>query len=247
MDTRRLRMVLSLVVAAFAPSTFAIDLGNSGMNGFGASEPPSRFFPGKYFQQKAQFYLKKKDYSFALQMFELSGFWADKISQYNAGLMHFNGIGVPADKARGVAWLRIAAEAHDDLAERALQLAQADLNDAERARAEAIWNELDHKYGDRVSLPRALAQYEQDMAMLTGSHLGHPIGPLTVQVGNDVPEIGSEYINRIGKERDELIGKIRGHVRVGSVQALNVPRDAKANASHMPIDVPQAPPAKPRG
>ena len=128
----------------------------SGLDHWGVWDAPSSFFPGKYFEQKAQFYLKKKDYSFALQMFELSGYWADKVSQYNTGIMYYNGIGVPADKIRGVAWLGIAAESHEDLADRALQLAYANLTAEEKQQSDVLFRELDEKYGDKVTLPRAL-------------------------------------------------------------------------------------------
>ena len=100
----------------------------------GVWDAPSRYFPGKYFEQKAQFYLKKQDYATALRMFELSGYWADKVAQYNAGIMHFNGIGVPIDKILGTAWLGIAAEAHDNLADQALQAAYAELTRSSAAR-----------------------------------------------------------------------------------------------------------------
>ena len=219
----------------------------SGLDTFGAWDNPSRFFPGKYFEAKAQFYLKNKQYRAALEMFELSGFWADKISQYNAGLMYFNGIGVPMDKARGVAWLRIAAEGHEELAERALQAAQAELAAVERNKADAIWNQLDQKYSDRYTLPRALAQFDQDSAMLTGSHLGHVVGPLSVQEYGQLPTTGEDFTRRISGERDQLISKIRGHVTVGSVTPLKVPQDARVNASSTPLDAPAPPPAESRG
>lgn len=207
----------------------------------GVWDEPGHFFPGKYFEHKAQFYLKNKDYRAALEMFELSGFWADKVAQYNAGLMYFNGIGVPADKPRGVAWLHVAAEAHEDLAERALQLAYADLTEEQRAQAEAIWHQLDAKYGDSVALPRALNQYQADLTAVTGSHLGYVIGNLSVQEvggeGDGLAEFGSTYLRRQDKAMNELIGKITGHVTVGAVKALNVAPAAKANVSTTPLDV----------
>jgi len=242
-----MRKSFGLIVTAALAFGALTARADSGMDHFGAWDAASRFFPGKYFEQKAQFYLKNKQYRAALQMFELSGFWADKISQYNAGLMYYNGIGVPVDKARGVAWLRVAAEGHEDLAERALQAAQAEIGAADRAKSDAIFDQLDRKYGDRYSLPRALAQFDMDVAMLTGSHLGHVIGPLSVQEAGGLPTTGEDFARRIGAERDQLIGQIRGHVTVGSVQPLKVPPGAASNASTTPIDAPAAPPPESRG
>lgn len=235
-----------ILIAALAAGAFSAHA-QSGMDSFGAWDAPSRFFPGKYFEQKAQFYLKNKQYRAALEMFELSGFWADKVAQYNAGLMYYNGIGVPADKARGVAWLRVAAEGHEDLAERALQVAQSEVSAEDRARADAIFDELDQKYSDRYTLPRALAQYDQDAAMLTGSHLGHVIGPLSVQESGELPTTGEDFTHRVGAERDQLISKIRGHVTVGSVRPLEVPRDAAPNASRTPLDATPSAAQNPHG
>ncbi|QBB72049.1 sel1 repeat family protein [Pseudolysobacter antarcticus] len=204
---------------------------------------PSRFFPGKYFESKGQFYLRNKDYRAAVEMFEVSGYWADKISQYNVGIMYFNGIGIPVDKVRGVAWLRVAAQTHDDLAEHTFQLASAELNAEQRTQAEVLWQELDAKYGDKVSLRRALVRYQQDLAEVGGSHLGF-VGNVTVTTAGDnggLPEIGSVYFDRMNKQRDELIGQITGHVTVGKVGSLPVAAAAKANASQTPITMQPAP------
>jgi hypothetical protein len=244
MEVRRFLGIVALTaIATFGPrSTFAGDF--SGMDKIGVWDEPGHFFPGIYFEHKAQFYLKNKDYRAALEMFELSAYWADKIAQYNTGLMYFNGIGVPVDKPRGVAWLHIAAEAQDDLAGRALQLAYADLSAEQRSEADAMWHQLDEKYGDRVTLPRALNQFHVDLTAVTGSHLGHVIGNLSIQevgAGDGLPEIGSVYLGRQDKAMNELIGKITGHVRVGAVQPLKVAADAKVNASTVPLNVPQQP------
>src|SRR5215472_10308021 len=56
----------------------------------GVWDAPGRYFPGHYFEQKAQFYLAKKDYAEALRLFELSAYWSDKVSQYNVAIMYYN-------------------------------------------------------------------------------------------------------------------------------------------------------------
>lgn len=206
------------------------------------SDPPGNFFPGKYFEYKAQFYLKKKDYREALDLFELAGFWANKVAQYNAGLMYYNGIGdVPVDKVRGVAWLGIAAEGHDDLAVRALQVAYASLSVQERQQAGLAWKQLDEKYGDAVSLPRALKRYGLEARSATGSHVGF-VGNLQVYEtapGNDpLGESGFRYYSRQANERDALIGKITGHVTVGAVVPLKISDEARVNASQTPLTAP---------
>ena len=234
--------LLSTAGAAFATSYYSTNgYRSSGLDSaaFRSNDPPGNFFPGKYFEYKAQFYLNKKDYREALDMFELAGFWANKIAQYNAGLMHYNGIGVPVDRVRGVAWLGIAAEAHDDLAVSALEVAYASLSLDERKQAEVTWKMLDEKYGDAASLPRALRRFHMETASVTGSHLGF-LGSLQVyEAGsgsNPLGESGFRYYSRQADERDALIGRITGHVTVGAVAPLKVSADASTNASSVPLN-----------
>ena len=240
----KIKLGSSMVAVALLLGSTAPALANhiSGMDtaAFATNDPPGNFFPGKYFQYKAQFYLKKKDYSEALRLFELAGFWANKIAQYNAGLMHYNGIGVPVDRVRGVAWLGIAAEAQDDLAVRALQVAYASLGADEKREAGALFKQLDEKYGDAVSLPRALSRFEDQARNVTGSRVGS-IGNLTVYeagIGGNgsMGESGFTYLRRQGTTRDELIERITGRVTVGAVQPINVPAEALKNASRVPLN-----------
>jgi len=199
-------------------------------NGFGnnlvLSDPPGRVFPGKYFEYKAQFYLHKHDYRAALEMFELAGFWANKRAQYNAGIMYFNGIGVPVDKARGAAWLGIAAENHDDLSIATLQTAYTELSANEKQQAQNIWQDLDAKYGDAKAIPRALHNFGVETANVTGSHVGFMGNNLVIsEKGSDDPNFvpASDYYRRQREQRDELISTITGHVTVGAVTTLPVP------------------------
>lgn len=233
---RVVRAALLMLVAAFP--TGNVSAGS--MTGI-ITEEPSRLFPGRYFEHKAQFYLKKKDYRMALEMFELSGFWADKIGQYNAGMMYFSGVGIPIDKPRGAAWLRIAAEAHGDLAEAAQKQAYAQLTPEQRAQADVIWTELDAKYGDRVAVRRALEHYYEETHDVTGSHVGF-MGDLTTYAYDPEhggrPEPGAVYAREQDKKMQELLGKIAGRVSVGAVETLKVPDGAKSDKSAEPIVVP---------
>lgn len=238
--------IAALAVSIVATDTFAdVRIGPpspppSGANLFISDEPPSNFFPGKYFENKGQFYLRKKDYHTALKMFELSGFWANKIAQYNVGIMYFNGIGIPVDRSRGVAWLRIAAQAHDDLADNVLQLATATLSADELAEVDQLTPELNAKYGDQVAVARALHHYSLALKSTTGSHLGF-IGNLSVSEASETgaqAQNGATYYASLNTQRDKLLNRITGHVTVGKVQALPVTEDAKTNASQVPVNAP---------
>lgn len=199
-------------------------------------EEPSSFFPGTYFDHKAQWYLKNKDYRAALEMFQLSGFWGNKLAQYNAAVMLFNGIGVPVDKVQGVAWFRIAAETHGDLVDNALKAASDELTDPQRAEADALWQTLDAKYGNKVTLDRAIARYEADLYTSTGH--GHWKGNLQVYEmsggGASVP--GEVFDKRRDAQFAAFIGQLTGTVTVGKITALAVPDEVRTHASTSRID-----------
>jgi len=231
MDVRRF---LAACVFTGAALSAAGSAPAGGLDDFiGVWDAPSRYFPGKYFEQKAQFYLKKQDYAAALRLFELSGYWADKVAQYNAGIMYFNGIGVPTDKVLGTAWLGIAAEAHDSLADQALQAAYAELTPEQREQADAAFRQLDEKYGDDVALERALKRYQQDAGIsLFGFGITGPGYVDTCAGGAGCTNENSvSFARRMETQRSALIAQITGHVSVGGVQPLEVPAEAKKNAS----------------
>jgi TPR repeat protein len=237
----------SLVLGVFASVLLASNTASAvNYAGLVGREPPGNFFPGKYLEYKAQFYLRNRDYRAALEMFELAGFWANKIAQYNAGLMYYNGIGVSVDKVRGVAWLGIAAEAHDDLADSTLQTAYASLSADEKRQADVLFRALDAKYGDRVSLPRALHRYDVEAKSATGSHVGFRGNSSVFESGSDsqIGDASFTYYKRQDEDRDKLVAQITGHVTIGTLQTLNVPDDARGKASTA-TDAVSPPPKEP--
>lgn len=218
---------LSLGAQAQPNSMFAMGGGNT--------DPPGNFLPGKYFEYKAQFYLKKKDYREALRLFELAGFWANKVAQYNAGLMYYKGIGVPVDRARGTAWLGIAAEASGDLAMTSLQAAYASLSENEKRDAGDIFADLEAKYGDDVAIPRALGVFNEQAKAVTGSRVGFSGNVLVYETGQGAAgENGAEYLRRQTYSRNAMIERITGRVTVGDVQTLKVPEGAAKEAFPQP-------------
>jgi hypothetical protein len=237
----RIVAALVLVVGASGAADAA------GGRRYGVLDEESGFLPGKYFELKAQSYVKSKDYAMALKMYQLSGFWGDKIAQYNAAVMLFNGLGVPQDKVLGTAWFRIAAESHGDLAESALGAATAELTADQRRQADATWSELEAKYGNDVTFPRALARFQMDMN--ESINHGMPGGPVQVNVsyGDGQPIMGTNYYKDKKAGLAETIGKITGNVTVGQVKTISLPDEVTKNASSTPLTgaspAPDVPPA----
>ncbi len=199
------------------------------------ADPPGRAVPGNYYEYKAAFYLRKKDYRAAIHMFEMAGYFANKVAQYNVGVLYFNGVGdIPPDRVRGTAWLGIAAEQHGDLAAGTLQSAYAELSPQERKDADILFRQLDLKYGDAVALPRAMHVFDEERRNVSGSRVGF-VGNITIQNPDGTFDSGHSYYKRLDKEFNEYLDKQYGHVDIGSVIALPMPDGAKP-APHVDPD-----------
>lgn len=202
-----------------------------------SDEPPGRFLPGNYYEFQAQFYLRKSDYPEAVRLFQLAGFWANKVAQYNVGIMYYNGIGrVPVDRVLGTAWLGIAAEQHGEIADGALQAAWAQLSPVQRVDADRIFRQLDAKYGDRVAFPRARRFFDNERSHVTGSRVGF-VGDVAIQDNQWRQRPGNDFFAEQDRAFSDYIGRL-GHVAVGEIKPLPLPADAR----RMPAD---QSPAKP--
>ncbi|HEY6940209.1 sel1 repeat family protein, partial [Dokdonella sp.] len=136
--------------------------------------PEDKGRPGEKFYFDAVRAVGKKDYRFAIDMYEVSASWAYKPAQYNLGVMYLKGEGVPVDRARAMAWFALAAERGDADYARARELLYADLDKDEFARANEIWRELKPTYGDDAALIRAKMRWAHVRAEMTGSPVGSP-------------------------------------------------------------------------
>jgi hypothetical protein len=163
---------LALVIAA-ALSNPAHGLDSTENSFAGDPSITIKYLPGKYYEQQAQIAAKAKNFRRALEMYQKAGYWGNKVSQYNVGMLYINGAeGVPVDKVRGTAWLGIAAQTHVPYVDKALTDAYAGLNAGERAAAGELWKQLKPDYADAVTLDRASkvfnAQYLRDKGTING-------------------------------------------------------------------------------
>jgi hypothetical protein len=183
MDTRKLLLpALVSALAAFAAPRAALAIDDApnynsrdtterpAQWGFGTPEEDGR--PGQYFYCRAVDAVKRKQYKFAIDMYETSASWAYKPAQYNLAVMYVKGEGIPVDKPRAMAWAALAAERGDRDYVDAREVIYADLSKDEFAQANAIWRELKKTYADDVALERAKARWAQVKAGITGSRVG---------------------------------------------------------------------------
>jgi len=134
--------------------------------------PESDGRPGEYYFGLGVQAVKDGDYRHAVDMYKVAASWAYKPAEYNLAIMYFKGQGVPADRARGTAWMILAAERGNPLYVKARDLMVTALTKPEFQQADGIWNQLKPTYSDDVALRRAKGRWAQVKASTTGSRVG---------------------------------------------------------------------------
>ncbi len=119
--------------------------------------------------------------------------WADKLAQFNLGVMNYHGQGVPQDKARAWAWFALSAErGYPRMVEMADQIYR-ELNDEKKARGQRILeDELQPQFGDNVAVERTARRMERERRRATGSRTG-AIGSLVVIDRSGQSRTGQEF------------------------------------------------------
>jgi hypothetical protein len=143
------------------------------------STPEADGRPGEYYFLLGADAFRKRDYAFAVQMYQVSASWAYKPAEYNLGVMYARGQGVAVDLSRALAWMALASEREEKHYVDAREAIYAEMSKEQFEQANAIWRELKPTYGDEVALRRAKARWAQVRASATGSHVGS-VGHLDV-------------------------------------------------------------------
>jgi TPR repeat protein len=181
--------------ARSAPSYESGYVADARRHGLGENTPEADARPGEVFFLRAAEAVRKHDYTFAIQMYEVSASWAYKPAEYNLGVMYAHGQGVPVDLPRAMAWMALAAERNDKHYVDAREAVYAAMTKEQFDQANVIWRELKKTYGDQVALKRAKARWAEVKSHMTGSRVGS-VGNLSVgapeQNGN---LIGSPKLN----------------------------------------------------
>jgi len=167
-------------------------------NGGGGGTPESDARPGTYYFMEGAYAYRKKDYDFAIQMYQVSASWAYKPAEYNIAVMYARGQGVAVDLPRAMAWMALAAERGEPRYVDAREAVYASLSKEQFEQANVIWRELKKTYGDDVALRRAKARWAEVRANITGSHVGS-VGNLTVGIPG--PNSGNPGAPRIANSR----------------------------------------------
>lgn len=146
------------------------------------STPEADARPGEYYFRLGAHAFRAKNYTFAIQMYQVSASWAYKPAEYNLAVMYARGQGVPVDLPRAMAWMALAAERNEQHYVDAREAVYAAMSKEQFEQANVIWRELKPTYGDEVALRRAKARWAQVRANMTGSRVGSAAGNLTVSI-----------------------------------------------------------------
>lgn len=115
----------------------------------------------------------------ARHKFKEAALYADKVAQFNLGVIHYRGDGVDPDPALAWAWFALASERDYAHMVEMREALWAELDEAGRRKAQAHFEELEPRYGDAVAVPRTVKFMERKRKEITGSRVGS-IGALKV-------------------------------------------------------------------
>lgn len=168
----------------------------------------------------------------AVTYFTKAARYADKASQAMIGEMHWNGNGVPQDRALAYAWMDLAAERlYPTFLANRERYWQA-LSEAERERAIEVGLPLYEEYGDDVAKPRLERELRRGQRNITGSRVGF-VGALEIRIagpgGEPISISGEQYYadkywraERYWEWTDEIwSAPPKGRVDVGELERLS--------------------------
>jgi hypothetical protein len=115
-----------------------------------------RYFPGAVNYCLGMRHWGKGSYRSALKLLKLAASWDNKEAQYTLGLIYYNGRHVSVDRARGIAWLMLATERHNDAQLELVARSAAHLATARQyRRAQQLFQTMRERYGDKLAGARA--------------------------------------------------------------------------------------------
>jgi TPR repeat protein len=149
----------------------------------------------------------------------------DKYAHYMLGHLNENGLGVPRDLPRALAWYALAAERGSDGARASAERLTTSLGAEEQERADGIFAELLERYGDRPLLVKAILRDERELRRRTGSRLGTGIKPMQIIAPDGRTVSGDLYYDAL-KARIEFRRQwLGGTVTLGEFELIDTPEE----------------------
>ena len=208
--------------------------------GTASNTPEADARPGEYYFLEGARAFHKKEFTFAIQMYEVAASWAFKPAEYNLGVIYARGQGVPVDLPRAMAWMALAAERNEPHYVDAREAVYGAMSKEQFEQANAIWRELKKTYGDEVALHRAKARWAEVRSHMTGSRVGS-VGNLTVGMpepnggdrSNQRNQKAGANVHTTAATSAEITGGqgVDGSIAYGQLRASDNPYDPKFTPS----------------
>ncbi len=122
----------------------------------------------------------------------------DKYAQYMVGYMHLNGMSVPQDPARALAWYRLSAERGDEMLMAVRDELAGSLSAEEIERSNTIFVGLLREIGDTTLIMKLIQRDMDILKQRTGTHIAGGSGassPIQVIRPSGIPEDPLFYSN----------------------------------------------------
>lgn len=175
----------------------------------------------------------------ARHKFKRAAYWADKLAQYNLGVIHYRGDGVDRDPARAWAWFALAAERDYPEFVDTWEAVWLELDEDQRRRAREILAELEPRYADRVAVARTAEHMQQERERITGSRTGF-IGNIRVIDRSGFSRDGEDFFaaekwdfRQIVELETRLFRAIaKGNVNIGDLEIVDETEAGGENGKH---------------
>ena len=184
-------------------------------------------FPGESADQRTLEIQKRVDQLYAAGEFERALFIyekelsprGDKYAQYMVGYIYLTGQSVPQDKARALAWYRLAAERGNEVLEQARDELAANLTQDEIATSNRIFLGLLQDIGDTTLI---MALIRRDMTTLkgrTGTHVqGSNVGGRIVIVRPSGQLEDPDYYRKLRLRLEARLNYLETKVEVSDIE-----------------------------
>ncbi|MGH8215766.1 MAG: hypothetical protein ACREPZ_08740 [Rhodanobacteraceae bacterium] len=209
--------------------------------------PVSDGRPGYKFYALGVDALCRHDLAHAIHLFKVAGSWGYKPAEYTLGVMYLRGAGVTADLPLGAAWMELAAASGIPQYVKVRDLVIKLSTPAQLAQMKQRHEQMEPTYGT-AALSRARWQWTLAKNAITGSHQGHPMSGVSMEIpsvfGGMQTGMGTPILDlRTLQENDDpypaLDRFLTGSVTVGSLEQLGADGNAKTgSAKPAPIQQP---------
>lgn len=153
----------------------------------------------------------------------------DKYAQYMVGYMHLNGLSVPQDPARALAWYRLSAERGDDMLAKVRDELAGALPPEEIDRSNAIFVDLLQEIGDTALIMKLVQRDLNTLKQRTGTHIpGSSVAsPVKVIKPSGAPEDPLFYRD-VRRRLEARLNYLETTVEINDIEVDSAPTEVKS-------------------